>query len=94
MSADYERAWRFAESDIGRREPLRRGWLGHGKRRDLVGLARPFGGVKASGLGREGGGAGMSYLETKYIEHRQHDRRRPRCHPSEVSRTIAASPAL
>ena len=28
----------------------------------------PFGGVKASGLGREGGDAGMDeYLETKYI---------------------------
>jgi succinate-semialdehyde dehydrogenase/glutarate-semialdehyde dehydrogenase len=31
-------------------------------------VAAPFGGVKASGLGREGGFAGIDeYLETKYV---------------------------
>ena len=60
FTADFDRALRVAER-------LESGMVGLN-----VGLvsnpAAPFGGVKQSGLGREGGTVGIEeYLETKYV---------------------------
>jgi succinate-semialdehyde dehydrogenase / glutarate-semialdehyde dehydrogenase len=59
-TSDQDRAFRVGEA-------LQTGMVG--LNRGLVSNATaPFGGVKSSGLGKEGGEAGLEeYLETKYL---------------------------
>jgi succinate-semialdehyde dehydrogenase/glutarate-semialdehyde dehydrogenase len=59
-SRDLSRVWRVAEA-------LEYGMVGINTGA-ISNAAAPFGGVKASGLGREGGHQGLEeYLETKYL---------------------------
>ena len=59
-SRDLARVWRVAEA-------LEYGMVGINTGL-ISNAAAPFGGVKASGLGREGGHQGLEeYLETKYL---------------------------
>jgi succinate-semialdehyde dehydrogenase/glutarate-semialdehyde dehydrogenase len=59
-TADLARSWRVAAA-------LRTGMVGI-NRGIISDAAAPFGGVKSSGLGREGGSEGIyEYLDTKYI---------------------------
>lgn len=60
FTQDYTRALWFTEQLESGMVGLNRGFISN--------AAAPFGGVKQSGLGREGGSAGIDeYLETKYI---------------------------
>ena len=60
FTQDYARALWFSEHLEAGMVGLNRGFISN--------AAAPFGGVKQSGLGREGGAAGIDeYLETKYV---------------------------